>query len=229
VADGENSMSSGISYPIPAHLIPLNIAFVFVVIYSMLTGTAYANAGKRVMELDPSIKTMRSVVDLGSFKPPAPGLKMLLGCAPDLDYPFEVIPEYIISCGPILRPPDEDMAGELGQWIRRNKTVYVNLGTALAVSPAEAMEMARALKKLLVEAQARTGRSEMQVLWKLKRKGGSDKAWEEVEDVLRTAIDQDVVRIVNWIDSEPLSILLSGSVVCMVNHGGANSFWEALW
>ena len=36
------------------------------------------------------------------------------------------------------------------------------------------------------------------------------------------------VRITDWLIAEPISILKSGGIVCSVNHGGANSYFEAV-
>ncbi|KAK3294448.1 uncharacterized protein B0H64DRAFT_418347 [Chaetomium fimeti] len=37
-----------------------------------------------------------------------------------------------------------------------------------------------------------------------------------------------VVRIVDWLEAEPMAVLETGVVVCAVHHGGANSFLEAV-
>jgi UDP-glucoronosyl and UDP-glucosyl transferase len=37
-----------------------------------------------------------------------------------------------------------------------------------------------------------------------------------------------MVRIVPWLKPDPLAILRSGKVICLVNHGGANSCLEAI-
>jgi hypothetical protein len=36
------------------------------------------------------------------------------------------------------------------------------------------------------------------------------------------------VRIVDWFEAEPMAVLESGTVVCAVHHGGANSFLETV-
>lgn len=45
-----------------------------------------------------------------------------------------------------------------------------------------------------------------------------------VHDVLGDDIASGRVRIVDWFEAEPMAVLESGTVVCAVHHGGANSF-----
>jgi hydrogenase maturation factor len=50
-----------------------------------------------------------------------------------------------------------------------------------------------------------------------------------VERVLGEEVKAGVVRVVDWLEAEPMAVLESGVVVCAVHHGGANSFLEAVW
>jgi hypothetical protein len=98
--------------------------------------------------------------------------------------------------------------------------------------------MAGALRDVLDRAEA-SGYGRLQVLWKLGREMMMDGeevegdrfegAWRGVCDVLRTEIEDGRVKVRDWVDAEPKAVLESGGVVCAVNHGGANSFYEALW
>lgn len=41
-------------------------------------------------------------------------------------------------------------------------------------------------------------------------------------------IQNDRVKVLSWLPVEPISVLQSGRVVCMVHHGGSNSYHEAI-
>ncbi|KAJ4308155.1 hypothetical protein N0V84_012264 [Fusarium piperis] len=93
--------------------------------------------------------------------------------------------------------------------------------------------MACSLKSLINKASAKQKLPGLQVLWKLKkdleRSGDFDIGpGSAVHTVLSNEIDEDRVWIVNWLTSEPSSILGTGNVVCAVSHGGANSYNEAV-
>ncbi|KAH6632190.1 hypothetical protein F5144DRAFT_593001 [Chaetomium tenue] len=46
--------------------------------------------------------------------------------------------------------------------------------------------------------------------------------------VLGEEVRAGVVKVVDWLEAEPMAVLESGVVVCAVHHGGANSFLEAV-
>jgi hypothetical protein len=154
----------------------------------------------------------------------------------DLDSPPKDYLARLIVCGPILRPlaPIED---ELASWLRRRPVLLINLGTHCTVSEAEALDMARSVRTLLDEAARRWHKedtSEMQVLWKLKKDltRGPDfdmGPGSAMYDLLGAELDADRLRIVDWLSAEPNSILNTGQVRCVVHHGGANSYHEAVW
>lgn len=157
---------------------------------------------------------------------PPEGLKILLATRPEIDFPFDVLPEHMIPCGPIIRPslPVEEADSELADWLSKKPTVLVNLGTHASYNEQHAREMAGALDYLLKEAEK--SEYSLQVLWKLNKRGGFDPSGE-----MYTAFGprwSESVRVTAWLDVEPTSILESGHMVCSVNHGGANSFFEAV-
>ena len=77
-------------------------------------------------------------------------------------------------------------------------------------------------------------RGKVQVLWKLKRTVlGGAAPYEtgpgtKVYEALKNEIEADRVRIVDWVKPQPSAILQVKSVVLSINHGGANSFHDAL-
>ncbi|KKP02842.1 hypothetical protein THAR02_05072 [Trichoderma harzianum] len=180
--------------------------------------------------------------ELGVLKPAPAGLRILVTNSADLDYPFDILPSHVVPCGPIIRPSLDlgrvDQSLEI--WLAREPTVYVNLGTHLAMTKSEAVEMASAFRQFLDMADAK-GRK-LQILWKLKIKGvagegkaassSADQHEEDVYNGIRTHLgkemDNDQVRLTNWVTAEPKSVLESGHIICSMNHGGASSFNEAL-
>lgn len=165
------------------------------------------------------------------------GIKILVANLPELEYPFSVIPEYIIPCGPMLNPakPLQEADPSLFQWLERGPTVYINLGTHRVTSEDAAVEMAMAIKMAMDEVRSWSGHtlSDMQVLWKLvpdTSNGDYDarSPKSRIHNVLGRYIDMDITCIVQWVEAEPSVILEHKNVVLSVHHGGANSFLETV-
>lgn len=174
-------------------------------------------------------KIQREYSDWGRvcFDPPK-GLKIILPSNAAVDFPFSVVPSHIVSCGPIVRPapPVEEVDPDLAAWLKRRPTVYVNLGTHASYDDDTAAQLAGALRVLLVEGKKKG--EELQVLWKLKKQEEDKQPGFTTLLALIGPEWKDHVRIVEWLHAEPISILESGSVICSVNHGGANSYFEAV-
>lgn len=69
----------------------------------------------------------------------------------------------------------------------------------------------------------------LQVLWKLSKLGQySTDSGSKMHEILNHWVDAGWVRIVDWLQPEPIAVLESGHVACIVHHGGANSFNEAV-
>ncbi|OAA48786.1 3-hydroxyacid dehydrogenase/reductase [Cordyceps fumosorosea ARSEF 2679] len=209
---------STIAFPVPWYQMPL--------VYYMVR-TMYLNHNDPFMlsharEMKAAIDTDYADWAYISIVPP-PGLQILLASRPEVDFPFDVKPAHMIPCGPIIRPapPVAEADPELAKWLARRPTVLVNLGTHASYDAQHARGMAGALDRMLKEAK---GKGEaLQVLWKLNGREGEDVKLEEF-----TGRWGDAVKVVKWLDVEPSSILESGHVACSVNHGGANSFFEAI-
>ncbi|ATY63705.1 UDP-glucoronosyl and UDP-glucosyl [Cordyceps militaris] len=157
---------------------------------------------------------------------PPDGLKVLLATRPEIDFPFDVKPEHMVPCGPIVRPslPIQDADADLAKWLAGRPTVLVNLGTHASYDARHAGGMAGALD-LLLEA-AKKSQKPLQVLWKLNKRDDFDSSEKTLTEF--STKWGDAVKVVGWLDVEPTSILESGHAVCSVNHGGANSFFEAI-
>jgi hypothetical protein len=190
--------------------------------------------------------TLMTANELGVLKAAPPGLRILCSSSPELDYPFTVLPKHVVPCGPIIRAVQSTgfETSDLQHWLSRGPTVLVNLGTHLTVDATEGIEMAKAFHDLFKDALESRYGTELQILWKLKRKPGSVSTddtnrtkspnsftgpWKGIRDILGHKMDEDRVRITDWLTVEPKSVLESGHVICSVHHGGASSFNEAIW
>ncbi|GAB1204834.1 hypothetical protein APSETT445_003497 [Aspergillus pseudonomiae] len=126
-------------------------------------------------------------------------------------------------CGPILRPyaPVAEEDPELASWLGRRPTVLVNLGSHVTYTIDVLKELMAGFRMLLDK------RPDVQILWKIKPSSGT--TLEDImPDNLRTAVAEGQVRVEPWLAVEPICILTSGHVECMVHHGGSNSYHEAI-
>ncbi|KAF7556680.1 hypothetical protein G7Z17_g1246 [Cylindrodendrum hubeiense] len=171
--------------------------------------------------------TLRTPVDLLQDRPD--GLKILVSTLPQLDFPVYV-PPHVIPCGPILRiaPPITETDPKLESWLAIAPTVYLNLGSLCSIAEDQAVEIALALKSVL-DTVKQSG-SPLQVLWKLKKHGEYEVHEEgcRLQNILGNELQSDVVRIVDWVLAEPISVLQSGHIACTIHHGGANSYNESV-
>ncbi|KAL1879697.1 hypothetical protein VTK73DRAFT_6872 [Phialemonium thermophilum] len=200
-------------FPMPLYYVPFNILLVFFIIIATLLDPhrrqirRYFHAHARGTP-----QQLITLNDLAVGRGAA--AKILVANLPGLEFPLRYIPEYIIPCGPMLRParPIEQADPGLAGWFRRSTNgksnggdispvIYINLGTHFRMEEEVAVEMATALRIVLDLARSR-------------HEGG-------------TEIKSGNVRIVDWIEPEPAVILAEESIVCAVHHGGANSFLEA--
>lgn len=218
---------SGFAYPIPWYQIPLNIFYIIYAV-NLYLKDSYRKAVKKHLETQTKA-TLITPVDL-IRKPPA-GVKIIVGSIPELDFPA-VQPDYVLPCGPIITSarPLRDVDPELGTWLSRRPTLYINLGSICQIEEDRALELARGVAVVLEQAQlAASTAPELQVLWKLSKFGQySTNAGSKMYGILKHWIDAGQIRIVDWLQPEPIAVLESGHVACIVHHGGANTFNEAV-
>lgn len=150
-------------------------------------------------------------------------LTVLLPGHAECEFPC-FLPGKFTLCGPILRPyaPICDEHPDLAHWLAQRPTVLVSLGSLVMFTPAMERQFARGLKMLLET------RPDMQVLWKLPRAEPQSTSQEGTLECLSTEISEGRVRTMPWLPVEPICILQSGRVECIVHHGGANTFHEAI-
>jgi hypothetical protein len=173
---------------------------------------------------------LKTPIDL--IQNPPSELKFLVGSLQELEFPEMVLPSHILPCGPIIMSakPLGDVDPGLGAWLSRRPTLYINLGTICKIEEERALELARAVVVVLEQAQLTAFlASGLQVLWKLSKFGQySTDTGSKMHKILNHWVDEGWVRIVDWLEPEPIAVLESGHAACIVHHGGANSFNEAV-
>ncbi len=140
---------------------------------------------------------------------------------PELEAPSIFVPSNVTACGPITIPArvfaksDPDFAG----WLQKRPTVLINLGSHMLSEGADAVELAKGVRVVLGRHQ------DLQILWKLQ-----SVVTDELKAILGAELEAGGrARVRGWLETDPSSLLHSGHIVCSVHHGGANSFYEALW
>ncbi|GAB1315439.1 hypothetical protein MFIFM68171_05649 [Madurella fahalii] len=228
---------SAIPYPVPWSLLPLNIYYGLCAIWYYFTEKDYhttAAAIKRSTGVGPV--TFDKVV-----MNPRPKHRILVASRPEIDFPL-TIPPHLTPCGPMIRPVPavSDVDADLDAWLRRGPIVLVNLGSHTVMTEADAIEMAGALRILLDTVSSSSaavggspgGWGKLRVLWKLQKNeaasGYGFGPGSVLHDILGKELDHDQVRVVDWLTCEPVAVLETGAVVCVVSHGGANSVHEAI-
>ena len=144
---------------------------------------------------------------------------------PDLDWSLD-IPDNVIGCGPITLPTDYTAtAHELYRWVQKGQTILINLGSLCVLDHDQVGEIACAIKQFLIESKVEN----LQVLWNLgSYRSNEDTLLQTACSILEDFCKSDRVKIVQWLDIDPVALLSTGKVVCTVHHGGANSWFEGL-
>jgi hypothetical protein len=207
-------MGSGYPYPVPWHLIPLNIYQNMRLVYSML-------AMPRMVEMKSYLKQHGIANPLNALSLYDEDYLWLSQGMREADFPLSVIPPSVIPCGPIFLSvaPAADQDPELASWLERAPTVLINLGSIFDYDENWALEMARAVKALLGND------ANVQVLWKFNKRGdyGDDFLEELKEEVANRRL-----RLESWIKIDPASLVETGNIALWVHHGGGNCYHEAV-
>ncbi|KAF5856863.1 hypothetical protein ETB97_006650 [Aspergillus alliaceus] len=211
---------SGYPYPLPWYLILPN-AYLALQMFSVTSN-------------NPRARELQAYRNVHGLPGPTPSQALhqfnetdktvaLLPARREIEFPC-YFPDNFTLCGPILRPcaPIAKEDPELASWLERRPTVLVNLGSHVMYMVDDLRELMDGFRILLDK------RPDIQILWKIKRSGGTVAEETILPDNLRTAIAEGRVRVEPWLEAEPICILLSGHVQCMVHHGGSNSFHEAI-
>ena len=211
-----NSISSGFPYPLPLHLIPLNIYLIFRLIISLMsskplsTKTAYLKQHNH--KAAPPFAGVSDDPDVTWFFP----------SLPEIDLPLACVPKNAIACGPIIMKFEAvaDIDAELSKWLARSPTVVINLGSLYRFDKRSAEGMIGAIEILLQNVDG------VQVLWKMSAVSNGDYWVKEMR--MKFGGEQGRVRIEEWISAEMGAVLASETVLLAVHHGGASSYYEAI-
>lgn len=161
---------------------------------------------------------------LAASEPCAPDVHHLTPSTPYSDFGGLVIPPNVTLCGPILYParPVEETDPQMAAWLEKGPTVLINTGTHDEVTLTEAREMSTALRILLNRDPT------IRILWKLRVHRADKAVHDTITAIIGKERESGRVKVVDWLVAEPLAILRHPNVVANVNHGGANSFFEAV-
>lgn len=126
-----------------------------------------------------------------------------------------------MAVGPIYLSavPAATQDPELAKWLAKGPTVWISLGSVNDIDEAGAREIVKALRVLYDNVP------KVQVLWKLRKR--SDFGEEYLEGLKREK-KEGRLRVVRWLDVDPAALMETGDVRCVVHHGGASSFNDAL-
>ncbi|KAH6665803.1 putative UDP-glucoronosyl and UDP-glucosyl transferase [Halenospora varia] len=213
------AMASGFPYPLPWYYVPANIYLIFRFLKARRVNPRLVALAKYREEHGIAGKIPCMFEGFGD----AP---ILLPSTPEIDYDFKV-PQHATPCGPILRPfePISKTHPDMERWLKQRPTVLVNLGSHILFDPAFAGQFAAGLRVILDR------RPDIQILWKLKTQGQTKEQLFGPGGALEIIVEEikdGRVRIEDWLPAQPIAILESGHVCCMVHHGGANSYHEAI-
>ncbi|KAK7953291.1 hypothetical protein PG988_013985 [Apiospora saccharicola] len=146
---------------------------------------------------------------------------------PGASIPLDYTPPNVTCVGPLIlsSPPAAEQDPELAAWQQQDNTstVLVNLGGSVTYDEQRAEAFTGALSSLLDD------RPGLQVLWKFQKARTADYAEDETfRKIGRRHLESGRLRIVNWLDVDPIAWLETGRVAAFVHHGGAGSYHEGI-
>lgn len=210
------SIATGYPYPVPWSLVLPNI-------YTSLRAIAYMQAHPKLHHLIQHRSANGLAWDIPKLiLAPGDTTTILLPTRPETDFPL-FAPDNVIQCGPILREwaPLAQKDPGLDEWLSRRLTVVVNLGSHVRFNNIYTKRFAEGFHHLLARCP------DVQVLWK--RPQCPNTVYDKSSvDCLRRFIAQGRMRIEEWFQVGVMSILVHPQVRCVVHHGGANSYNEAV-
>lgn len=213
------ALGSRSPFPLPWSHVPFNIWLAVMNRY-WYSWTPLRREAKDYLKAKGLLRHSRSVDWYGIRRDDTPFISQTL---PAASLPVSVVPKNVTCVGPMViqEAPAAEQAPALAAWLARGPTVVVNLGTLIRFDEQRAVAMAKALTMLMDE------RPDLQVVWKFK-KDGVDYPDETYLSVAKRHIDDDRLRIVTWLDVNPLALMQTGHIVAYVHHAGAGSYNDAL-
>lgn len=205
------TFGTGISFPVSWSDIPLNFVAALVFIWKATMSPEITELIKyRNAHGLPGRLPMESAITRATH--------IICSGARETDFPL-VIPNWLGLYGPITldTTPVEVSDPGLYQWLNGGKTVFMCMGTMFRYSESQV----KAVINGFLGAVAHD--SKTQFLWKLP---DSLQFGSLIEEALKSPRDKDRFRIVDWLESDPASIMKHPNVIAWVHHGGANSYFE---
>lgn len=204
---------SGFPFPVPWYLVLANI-------YLQIRLIGVFLFAPRFRTIDRCRKVAGLVGKYPLIEPWRADEEYLCPSLPELEAPSIFVPTNVTTCGPIMVTARgyADSDPELAEWLQRRPTILINLGSHVQSEGSDAVELAKGVRVVLGRRQ------DLQVLWKLQCV-----VTDDLKAILGAELESDGrVKIRSWLETDPVSLLQSGHVVCSVHHGGANSFYEAV-
>ena len=121
----------------------------------------------------------------------------------------------------------QEVDPELYQFLSKKPTILLALGSHVHTTEKMSLELSLGFKKVLEK------RKDVQVLWKVRKpKSSKEKPdfdpMDSIQKILGDELNEGRIRIVEWLNVDPISILSTEFISCFINHGGANSFLESV-
>jgi hypothetical protein len=232
-------LGSGLPAPLPKRLIPLNIYLLIRLLIAFKSDKDTPAKIRSIQKLTQKGESLQVTVLWTVVDNPDAVDKIVVGCSPDVEFkqikldraPIEYRSK-IVPCGPILRPSAavSEADPDTWYWLTQKPIVYICLGSHCLLTTKEVLELAKSLRYILDNNQS------FNVLWKLKLENPGEKSTPfdaqalvpGLNKILGEEISKDRIRIVDWVLCQPTSLYETGKVLCSVNHGGANSYYESL-
>lgn len=211
------SMGSAFPFPLPWYLIPSNLALWARLLVTLFSSSLFGHIHE--------LTTYRQSHGIDNPVNPRTSLTqestLLVASSPELEYPM-IIPPNIIPCGPIVldSQPHSGLDRAFLSWIESVPTVLINLGNHVTYDKRRAVEFVRMVDLLL-------SRSNVQVLWKFNKSKGDNYSDDFLASV-SPHIQSTRLRILSWIPGNLGTLPKTAKIVCLVHHGGASTFHEAI-
>lgn len=203
-------MGTGWPFPLPIHRLPLNIILVLSLVLTFLTSSFHRS----------KLAARKAVGYTWRLTHNPDVIRLCMGL-PGLESPG-INPPHVFPVGPMLlpTPPLEDVDAELWTWLNKDGylTITFALGSHFMMPKSEAEGLLGMFDGLLEK------REDVRIYAKIMRLGKYDmpllddleKKWE------------GRLRVVEWMNADPVVVLRTGRVALAIHQGGSNSYHEAL-
>ncbi|KAH8647389.1 hypothetical protein BX600DRAFT_153379 [Xylariales sp. PMI_506] len=208
------ALGSGHPFPVPWNLLLVNIYLN----YRMVRSLSFLPDVQKKKEFLKKRGLKNPIDFMGLYRSEVPWVTQTL---PGAHIPLDVIPQNVWLTGPINLAgveADSEHNNELRQWLRRNPTVLIALGSGFQYSMPQAKAMTEAITRILGNVP------NVQFLWKMDKLADFDGGF--LEDAIGTSSDR--LRVYRWLDVEPASLLHSGDIIASIHHGGSGSYHDAI-